>query len=201
MCLKLKASVVWTSRWCGSFHFIPWGTPRTLVSKDHLGSFHFTSYVTSKDNGFSHSGIKISSSIPVYGQLPQSLVQGSGTSKNKSYFTFLLHQLLLLQFASQVQESSHLKIVTKEIQSLLFLQFRCKNHLGLFITWGTQKTTAAIPLGKKRKESGSFGMISLYTLGYSKENNFSSSGIRIKWEHFTLNIMAQQEHLLLRFRD
>lgn len=46
--------------------------------------------------------------------------------------------------------------------------------------WGTPKTTAAIPLGKKLKGSGSFGMISLYTLGYSKENSFSGPGIRIK---------------------
>lgn len=168
MCLKLKVSVVWTSRSCGSFHFIPWGTPRTLASKDHLGSFHFTIHILCY--WFSHSGIKIKSqhiSLNIFRHIwtIASLVQESGTSKNKSYFTFLLHQLLPLQFASQVQESSHLKIVTKEIQSLLFLQFRCKNHLGL---------------GKKLKGSGSFGMISLYTLGYSKENSFSSLGIRIK---------------------
>lgn len=69
------------------------------------------------------------------------------------------------------------------------------------MTWGTPKTTAAIQLGKKLKGSGSFGMIFLYTLGYSKENSFSSSGIRINLEHITLNITAQQEHLLLQFRD
>lgn len=181
MCLKLKASVVWTSRSCRSFHFIPWGTPRTLASKDHLGSFHFTSYVTSKDNWFSRSGIKIKSqhiSLDIFRHIwtIASLVQESGTSKNKSFYIFTPS----VQFASQVQESNHLKIVTKEIQSLLFLQFRCKNHLGLFIIWGTPKTTAEIPLGKKLKGSGSFGMISLYTLGYSKENSFSGPGIRIK---------------------
>lgn len=101
VCLKLKASVVWTSRSCGSFHFIPWGTPRTLAAKDHLGSFHFTSYVTSKDNWLSHSGIKIKSqhiSLDIFRHIwtIASLVQGSGTCKNKSYFTFLLHQLLPL---------------------------------------------------------------------------------------------------------
>lgn len=168
MCLELKASVVWTSRSCGSFHFIPWGTPRILASKDHLGSFHFTSYVTSKDNWFSHSGIKIKSqhiSLDIFKHIRTigSLVQGSGTSKNKSFYIFTPPVIAssICFSSSGVQSSENCNLGNPKS---IVLQFRCKNLLRLFITWGTPKTTAAIPLSKKFKGSGSFGMISLLHL-------------------------------------